>query len=281
MKIQWKYLLSLIIILLALFGTALYKNKRLESTYLKNNKEKIVTSAGKLLSTDFHYPIYSTSTHIVSAEIENITFQDKGYTYDAQIFKSIKGVSEQKIIEINNELTNEIFKDGLSDIRNPKNRVLSKDIYIDSFVSQIRYVDKGIIQYFIAYEIDVEGAAHPARYPGHVNTIYIDGKYKPLFKTDTSIILLKHFYPNGKEILANEITEADRGDNPCYETEDFPDRFEPSFNAITREVVYEVYFSYSQIGICQGEVQIAISLEDILKEVPQYIADDSLLLKFR
>ena len=276
-----KYLLSIILIILTIFGITLYKNKTLESTYLKNDKEKIVTSTEKLLPTDFDYPTYSTKTHIINAEIENITFKNSGYTYNAQIFKRIKGVSEQRIIEMNNELTNGIFKDGLSDIRNRKNRVLPKDIYIDGFASNIRYVDKGIIQYFIAYEIDVEGAAHPSRYPGHVDIIYIDGKYGPLFKTDTSSKILEHFYPNGKDILANKITEADRGDNPCYDTEDFPDRFEPSFNAITREVVYEVSFPYSQIGVCHGEVEIAISLEDILKEVPQYIADDSLLLRFR
>lgn len=277
-----KYVTTSIILILVISGTILYKSYNFDSVYFKNNKEHIDDVTEKPLpSNDFHYPIYSTSTKIVNAEIETIDFKYDVNTFEAQIFKKIDGVSDDKIIDINNELTNGIFKNGLSDIRNKKNRELSTDISIDGFRSSIMYADKGIIQYYLAYEIGVENAAHPARNPGDIFTIYLEGNNNHLFKKDMGSKVLEHFYPNGKKILATKITEADRGDDSCYKVTDFPNSFEPSFNVITREVVFKVYFPYSQIGPCQGEVEIGIPLDSVLKEVPQYIADDSLLLKFK
>ncbi len=268
----------------------------------------------KLLPTEFRAPMeYNNTKHIVDAEIENFSINcaDEPVTNEScgnvDIVLHIKGVSDKEIIKLNDVLTAGIFADKNGqpvDVRKPANRkYISPDLeYIDYISSSVTYIDKGFIGFYTAYEMYSTGAAHPARNPGSYEyaTINFDGtiasrypyaEVMPMFykydaKTDVNSkdLVLKHFYPNGSELLKPYII-SDVGeyvDTPdCFLEGDFPHEFYPELRPNTEEVVYEVSYPYGSIGVCSGELRIGIPIADILREVPQYVPENSVLWKFK
>ena len=237
----------------------------------------------KDLPTEFRKPTpLPDKPHIVGAEIERIAIPNCVGCY-ADIIKSIKGVSDDVIIKINESLTSSLFNNDsekIVDVRIKNLRKIPKDSYLDHYESKVLYVkntDKLII-----YE-----------YSGTTNRIFsgegflvisADGTkvdYGSLFYADgyedSNEKILDHFYPNFEELLQKYKTGEE---HDCYENVTKSD-----FNGIpypqTKEVVFSNLFGWQNAGPCGGEeIKIAIPIADILKEVPQYVPKNSVLWRF-
>ena len=70
----------------------------------------------------------------------------------------------------------------------------------------------------------------------------------------------------------------------CFVSEDglafSTEGFYPTLRISTQEIVYLKWFPHIN-DFCTPELQIAIPISDILKEVPQYVPKDSILWEFK
>ncbi len=234
------------------------------------------------LPTTFKLPSKEPSVpYIKDATIERIEIPGYSGMY-ADIVMSIDGVSDERIIKINDELTLSIFSSddyAVVDIRKKENRILNKSVtYIEGFGSKIIYIDKNYIQYRYSINADT-GGAHPAMVFDQESIIKTSGEDFVLFSKENSNKILEHFYPNGEELF-----EEFRNGNEeleCFADTSFPDSFDSEIKINTKEIIFYLWFPHVS-RVCNGEFQkIAIPISDILNEVPQYVPKDSVLWEFR
>lgn len=237
------------------------------------------------LPTSFRQPLADGAPHIVNAQVE--TIQIPGCSIcSADIIQSMEGVSEDAIISINTSVTNGVF--GEKDIRNPKNRILSKDVgSIDFLEAKILYIEKGIVSGRSSLEAYFKDTPHPARDPlsYYIFNTNSETSESIVFDADGSFSnkdkVLEHFYPNGEELFIDYKKVYDNPAESCYEGAMFPEDFWPSVRPNTQEVVYSVAFPWATIGPCSPGLQIAIPVKDIIEQTPEYIPENSILWKFK
>lgn len=229
--------------------------------------------AYKILPTSFRTPTKQPETpYIKDAKIERIEIS--GYPgFYADIVISIDGVPDERIIEINHNLTHGLFEanDTVADIREKENRVFNR--IISEFLAYrtvIKYIDKNYIQY--RYEDKTEEWSQ--NFDAVITT---SGEDLVLFG-DNSDKVLQYFYPNGEELYGKFI---DEGQLECFKDTSFPSSFEASIKLNTKEIIYEIPFVWME-RVCRDEFpKIAIPIKDILREVPQYVPEDSVLWEFK
>jgi hypothetical protein len=258
---------------------------------LDNNNE-----SNGIIVESFHEPRVNNSLYIQNAETEHINIPncDKK-SCDIEIIKYIKGVSDQDILKINNTLTRGIFEDD-SDIRDPNQRTFNTNVSVDFFSNKIEYIDKGIVGYSYSFNLGITNSARPSIESGYS---VLDVKNLSAYFYNNHVILfdessdrfgtkvLQHFYPNGRELIA-EFNKKFNVDNvaslDCIISPDsFPEEFTSTLVPNTNEVVFYVTYP-SAIKVCQYEatdLKIAISVKDILNEVPELIPKSSLLWRFK
>lgn len=306
-----KKTIFIVILTVIILGVALYvyrfrsyktENQTTATTSDTTQKENDSTSNADTKSTEgqsqqlastfdgsgngFRSPTADKPPYIVGAQIETIKIPDCDIC-SVDIVKSIPGVSDKRIIEINNRIAGDIF--GNKDIRKVENRIVLKEVGIDSFNSSIIYVDKGLMQIYSREEIYYTGATKPSRDTGSYSLLSIDPSISTfLFDKDYPYTnkekILPHFYPKGDEFFEkyvgseeNELSE----NSVCLDGNEYPDDFYPTLRAGTQEVVFSYEFPYASTGPCSPGLEIAIPIADILKEVPELVPKDSVLWKFK
>ncbi len=270
----------ILILILGISGSVIFY------TVVRQHKAHTHHHKAPLLPTFFRSPTLSPVPHIAHATIAHMSIPGCA-TCSADIVMQIDGVPDETIVQINDAVTYYIF-DG-KDIRDPHNRILSPDVAsIQSFDNHILYIDHGVIEYTRSFEAYIKGAAHPSRDPGSDYMIEIaedPENTRPLFDRSKGAFVdqkvLEHFYPNGRQLFNQYLHEKEDPDNPCYVPLDFPQNFLPSFRPLTREVVFAVSFPYATIGACSPGLQIAVPLDAIFDEVPEFVHADSVLSRFK
>lgn len=279
-----KFLYALLIITIigggVTFGILKDANKKAEAILISSD-----TPTAKL-PTEFRTPTPDGAPHIVDAEIERITIPGcKNCSVD--IIKSAQGVSDKNIIDINDRITYGLFKDGTEDnmhavdIRDPKHRKLATNVSVDNFEDKILYVDKGLVETYVSMNIYHNGDASPYSVSGSYDTYYLDNNDEIIFFTDyaTSNDVLDHFYPNGGKLFAEYVKESE-GFNTyeCAYGSDFPNQFLPKLRPNTGEVVFTLQLPHDCDPV---DLEVAIPIADILREVPQFVPKDSVLWRFK
>jgi hypothetical protein len=257
-------------------------------------KSEHISSVGSTTVLDstnqqsFRLPVVEESTHIVNAKIKELQIQDCPPTScSVTVVDQIEGVPDSLVQKINTMIAEEIIEESSSDVRSASGSLhLRKNItHIDHYTFTISYIDRGVIGYYKSAEMDYEGDMHSVRDLGTYGFFLIkDGTVLrdhevPLFsmQSDAENILNK-MYPNGREILSRMIS-TDVALEECYKPNDFPTTFKPQVRLSSKEVIFEPSFSHALTGVCSGVLQIAVPIEDILREAPEFVPEDSVLKK--
>lgn len=241
------------------------------------------------LPTKFKAPTPDGAPHIVGAKIKAINVKEcDGCTIE--IFDSMDGVSDEVINEVNGWLTVHIFSDidETKDVRLTKNQKVPSDITIDSFKDKIVYYDSStkVVGYTSTFAIFDARSAHPGIESDDYNYLIIsnDGKEiwsEPVIFFDDAVKVLEHFYPNFQELYEKWYAiNGDPDDDICKKSDS--GEYEPTLHPLAREVIFRVEWPYVSKTCGYGyDLNVAIPIDDILKEVPQYIPKDSVLWRFK
>lgn len=231
-------------------------------------------------------PATNNGLHIVNAAIKKIHIEGCSLTScDISIVDHIDGVPDLLIQNLNTMITEDVLEESQTDVRNaPTGLHLENEIdFVDNYTFSITYIDNNLIGFYRSLEVDYKDTSHPTRDMGTYGFFYIQNGTilrdfdVPLFKTNADAEkVLKHFYPNGIEVLVDR-THDDTDFDECMQSATFPESFLPSLNLKTSEIVFEPSYPYALTGKCSGVLQFSIPVGEILKQSSEYVPENSVL----